>query len=319
MSASSAVHPIFRLFARRSFVPAAVAVGMLASASNVLASSSAAVSGNLYYDNDVNTSPAASINQLGGVSATGSADLTKSGYPKAHAEGSANLDQGVLKVKLDTEAKLSVDKNGVFGGSYVGSHGNVGAGFSDRLTFSNAQPGTQAVLLLGVSGSFTNNTYDCSAAGCTTQDANAGFWGTARLSANAFSNGAFLATANWVFVSGNQGAGTSSLCYSYYDSCTAGDSFSEVERLTFDIGTDPVTLNVSLNASGNGWNVDASHTLHAYLLLPAGVTYTSDSGVFLRDALPIGSVPEPTSASLALGGLIALWLRGRRGGRDLAR
>jgi hypothetical protein len=67
----------------------------------------------------------------------------------------------------------------------------------------------------------------------------------------------------------------------------------------------PVGLTMTLNAGGNTSSrsttfADFSHTASVALVLPDGVTFTSDSGVFLTAVQSPNSVPEPSIWAMLL-------------------
>lgn len=66
---------------------------------------------------------------------------------------------------------------------------------------------------------------------------------------------------------------------------------------------DPITVFALLSADANGATVDYSHTATLSLTVPVGVTYTSDSGVFLSGG-PISAIPEPANWALMIGGFV---------------
>ncbi len=81
-------------------------------------------------------------------------------------------------------------------------------------------------------------------------------------------------------------------------------------------GADPtLSLDMKLSAdSAFGGIVDYGNTAKLNIIVPNGVTYTSDSGVFLTaNSSPTpSSVPEPASWLLAAGGFFILGCAGRR-------
>lgn len=96
----------------------------------------------------------------------------------------------------------------------------------------------------------------------------------------------------------------------YFD----GGTVEKVGWIEWSSNPGPITLLLLLSAQAQGpseW-VDAGNTARFYLQLPAGVTYTSTSGVFLADALPISLIPEPTSALLLVAGTLIVLVRARK-------
>jgi hypothetical protein len=69
---------------------------------------------------------------------------------------------------------------------------------------------------------------------------------------------------------------------------------------------------MSLDVIATGLDADFGSTARAYLRLPEGVTYTSQSGVFLATAVPLSPVPLPPAAWLMLAGLGTLGVRLRK-------
>jgi len=78
--------------------------------------------------------------------------------------------------------------------------------------------------------------------------------------------------------------------------------------LPFEIRPGTFTLGFSLGAYVRGGDIaDFGNTTYLYLRLPAGVDFTSGSGVFLANALPVPPpVPEPSTALLIVCGGLGL-------------
>lgn len=83
--------------------------------------------------------------------------------------------------------------------------------------------------------------------------------------------------------------------------------------LPFDIRPGAFTFAVGLSSNARwGDEVHFENTSYLYLRLPDGVNYTSASGVFLTNALPVPlPVPEPATAMLMACGGLAIYARRR--------
>ena len=93
-----------------------------------------------------------------------------------------------------------------------------------------------------------------------------------------------------------------------------GGTVEKVGWIEWSSNPGPITLLLLLSAQAQGpgeW-IDAGNTARFYLQLPAGVSYTSTSGVFLADVAPITPIPEPTSALLLVAGTLVVLARARR-------
>jgi len=92
-----------------------------------------------------------------------------------------------------------------------------------------------------------------------------------------------------------------------------GSSVSYFDTLSFDLRPGRYHFFWQLELVVQGLDADFSSTARTYLRLPEGVTYTSESGVFLATATPLLPVPEPPMLHQALLGLgvLAGWLRFR--------
>ncbi len=97
---------------------------------------------------------------------------------------------------------------------------------------------------------------------------------------------------------GSFGAGPQSIPLSIPFS-TLGSNFQLVVGLATEINGNAPT--------GTTWNVDYSHTLHASLTAPDGVSLTSGAG--LPGTSVDSSTPEPASLILLAGGVLALAVR----------
>ncbi|MEO7056793.1 MAG: PEPxxWA-CTERM sorting domain-containing protein, partial [Caldimonas sp.] len=89
--------------------------------------------------------------------------------------------------------------------------------------------------------------------------------------------------------------------YSFSNQTPQGFDFSGVLRVG-DLERDVFHLGLNLDCSCA--TCDFMHTGSIGLSLPEGVSYTSDSGVFLTaGSLPVSPVPEPETWALMLAGL----------------
>lgn len=97
-------------------------------------------------------------------------------------------------------------------------------------------------------------------------------------------------------------------------SCEAGTHFSQSGMVAFEIaGDNPIDIQAVLGTNpSDGGTGDFSNTGRLYLVVPAGETFTSASGVFLAEASPVTSVPEPASLSLLIEGMALLAARRMR-------
>lgn len=78
--------------------------------------------------------------------------------------------------------------------------------------------------------------------------------------------------------------------------------------LELDVQLDGTAIARGIFMQGNGFaDVNALNTAYLELILPAGATFTSGSGVFLTEP-----IPEPGTAALLLAGAFILAARGRR-------
>lgn len=101
-------------------------------------------------------------------------------------------------------------------------------------------------------------------------------------------------------------------CAVYPSGTNAGNTHNRVGGIEWAINPGPVRIVMVLHASafGLGESVDAFHTGRMYLEVPPGVTFTSESGVFLQDAAPIPEVG--TGAMIGIGFLVVLMAHRRR-------
>jgi hypothetical protein len=89
----------------------------------------------------------------------------------------------------------------------------------------------------------------------------------------------------------------------------SGMSFSAIYALPVGVST----LRFEQSLAANCWKTgscDYGHTAAFDMSLPAGVTFTSESGVFLT--APVSEVPEPSTVLLSLAGLTGVLIASRR-------
>lgn len=86
--------------------------------------------------------------------------------------------------------------------------------------------------------------------------------------------------------------------------------FNGIYAVTGSNPTVPIGATIYENGCGLGTSCDYSNTAAISFNLPTGVTFTSDSGVFLTQ--PAGGAPEPASTALLATGLACVVLLRRR-------
>lgn len=101
-------------------------------------------------------------------------------------------------------------------------------------------------------------------------------------------------------------------CETYTDGITA--VFQRYGVIPWEITPDPVSVQLQLSvlAAGNGEWVNAKNTGRFFLELPPGATFSSQSGAFLVEAVPLPAVPEVGSAAMLVLGLLGLAARMKR-------
>ncbi len=222
----------------------------------------------------------------GATSATLLATTTGGG---SLASASFDLSTGIVRAGFDSAP-------GIGGGSVTGT-------LRDGVTFnnSNASPAVIAVTW-DVTGSLgqllgTDNAFDVY------------FQGVLGGSA----------TYTWHFDTNNGVSVNNVVLRGYENSSTQqlnseGLGFSVVGFYTLSPGLNPLSFQESLQISGSYGTLDLGHTIQVGLVLPGGVTYTSDSGAFLTAQ---ASVPEPgtlaVSGTALLGLACLLRMRAKRG------
>ena len=88
--------------------------------------------------------------------------------------------------------------------------------------------------------------------------------------------------------------------------CIEGSSFAQVVDLPISVAFfRSVSLSVNLTAGASlGASSNFGNSAYIRIIdLPSDVSYSSNSGVFLSNPVPIPAVPEPTGALLMLLGL----------------
>lgn len=196
----------------------------------------------------------------------------------SRAWSAAHLQQGYLRVATTSDDGPS-------------SLAYASASFSDRITFTPASYGQSVRLHWAFYASLSANLGGGVDETFTAIQIVAG---SARMS-HAISNGRF--------------------CVRGYDYCNSFPSgtvvpFGTTGTIEWTTSPGPLDVFAGLYSGAYGYreSADASHTALFYLEVPAGVVYTSESGVFLANASP---VPE-VNAGLMIGmGLLILLLHRR--------
>jgi len=92
-----------------------------------------------------------------------------------------------------------------------------------------------------------------------------------------------------------------------FASCTVGTSVSKQGSIPFTITAGQMSFGANLNAYAQfGNTAEFSNTGKLYLRTPQGVSFTSQTGSFLTNAVPIFAVPEPETYLLMLIGLVTI-------------
>ncbi len=235
----------------------------------------------------------ASIDQTQMDSNNLSHDGTAIFHAAATAVARADLASGTLGVYA---GGTHLDVNGT--GGQDGGTGIGAAIANDTLHFSIAGADASTVTFIGVTYTIDGNFFDAGrGVEASAQVQPRLFLGNASFMASIDANSALAPTvdvtsaANWV---------SSSISPATPDLIT----FTGVYALTgstMDLG-----VQENLNAQCGGGDIcDYAHTARLSFSLPANVTYTSDSGVFLT-AATVAAVPEPESYALMLAGFAAI-------------
>ena len=97
-----------------------------------------------------------------------------------------------------------------------------------------------------------------------------------------------------------------------FTGCDPQDTrFSGIYAITGASADIPIKLGLQIGA-GNIVTLDCSHTSSVSIGHVDGVTFMSDSGVFLSAAGPIGGVPEPVTWAMLFVGFAAVDTMARR-------
>lgn len=230
----------------------------------------------------------------------GAKELVMQGLPTTRAAVEGNLSSGILRAVAQTDYfRAEYDPTG-FSDSYTGASAKVTMG--DTVTFNNVAIGAVGHLDLLVTGGFS-----------TVPDARRIPWGTASASAGVTSEDrrVTLFRTKWFAA---DAASRLKLPQYAWDESIVGGSVSYLDTLSFELLPGTYRFFWELEARGTGYDADFGSTAHAYLRLPEGVTYTSQSGVFLATAQPLSPVPLPPMLhQVLLGlGLLVGWFRYRR-------
>lgn len=230
----------------------------------------------------------------------GAKELVMQGLPTTRAAVEGNLSAGTLRATALTDYfRAEYDKTG-FSDSYSGASARVTMG--DTVTFNNVAIGQVGHLDLLVSGSFS-----------TVPDARRIPYGIAVAHAGVYSADRSVNQSRTAYFAADAASRLKFEIYSDRDQAIVGSSVSYFDTISFELLPGTYNFNWQLNLNVGGYDADFSSTARAYLRLPEGVTYTSESGVFLATATPLSPVPLPPTSHQALAGLgmLAAWLRYR--------
>ncbi|MBC7506281.1 MAG: PEP-CTERM sorting domain-containing protein [Sandarakinorhabdus sp.] len=228
-------------------------------------------------------------------------------YGSAHATAAADLATG--KIHLYAAAEYTTGD--------AGAGARAGAGLNDTLHFTIAGASANTVTLIPVSfafdGTFSANPPSPSAVlyyGFTFGNAHTYEFGDYGAG---YYNGSNYPTFAFPDAAGRTSGWQSSSFASYQPTDTRFTGIYAITGATADL---PVSFGLQINANNNV-TLDFSHTGSVSIGKIDGVSFTSDSGVFLS-ALggTVGGVPEPSSwAMMVLGfGAVGFAARRRQGG-----
>ena len=232
----------------------------------------------------------ASANILSGTCPT----VPTGSFSTADATSSADMTTGQLKINV---------------GAVGNTAASARAGFGDVIT---------VIPTSGFSDAFFSFTAKLEIAGNVSGNADAG--GTLQLIPFGNATGGQLVTGEVICTA------DPTVCSPL--SQTPGGSVDQILLATVDVPTNNLqvfiqeTFFAAVNCinsnclSSQSGGSDFSHTAQLSLILPAGFTFTSDSGVLLSNA-PTPSVPEPSTLPLLVTGLLGLAGMARRSRRWL--
>lgn len=223
------------------------------------------------------------------------------GLLKSSAAATADLSSGIMKLGVTSKADIWAPPY-VYNSYADNLQAFVEMG--DDVTYHGATPGQTATLYFSIDGTFS---------------------GVAPVSA---SWGAYALYRQYVHISGaspatfvNQVAfnsGDSPFFACAYlpasDACFTGHNPAPYfYSITFPLVNDVKTsFTSSLQIHDQGAFVDFSNTAKMYVSLPDNVTFTSGSGSFLANALPLAPVSEPGELAMLLAGLGLIGAMARR-------
>lgn len=261
---------------------AAFAALVVAPAAQALVTAELSVSGKVFPNTSLGESSV-----LGQSFGTKSLAATGLSTTMAFVEG--NVSSGTLKAKALTDYfKADFDPSGL-SDSLTAASARVT--ISDTVTFFNVPVGAVGYLDLQVNGSFStvDNPFKIPT-------------GTANASAqvNSADRSVLAVQQRWFAA---DSFSVLSLPQFARSEALVGAGASVSDTLAFDLHPGTYTFVRELRVSGNGYDVDFGSTAHMYLRLPEGVTYTSETGVFLATAQPLSAVPWPPMLHLWLAGL----------------
>jgi hypothetical protein len=211
----------------------------------------------------------------------GAKELVLRGMPTTRAAVEGNLSDGTLRASASGDyVRADFDPTG-FSDAVTGANARLTMG--DSVTFSNVAIGQVAHLDLLVTGGFS-----------TVPDARLVTRGAANAHASVSSaDGRIrLQRSASFFADENSARG--------FSPDSVGSTVSYFDTLSFELLPQTYHFNWTLQLGVSGIDADFSSTARAYLRLPEGVTYTSDSGVFLATATPLSQVPLPPALYQAL-------------------
>jgi hypothetical protein len=230
-------------------------------------------------------------------------------YGSAQATASADLATG--QVHLFATAEYSAGD--------AGAAAIAAAGLNDTLHFTIAGAAANTVTLVPVSfafdGMFTPGRplgpsatlyYNFSFGNARAYEF--GDYGAGYYNGTSYPTFSFPATQG-------QTSGWQSASFTSYD--PQDTRFSGIYAITGATADIPIAFGLQIIA-GNNVTLDYSHTGSVSIGHVDGVSYTSDSGVFLTAAPTVGGVPEPFSWTLLVAGFAAVGTMARRQRRTVS-